>query len=64
MKFALDKRSSAVVMSPDFEGLDAAVGAAVVSNLTRPSGISFFSTHIFFSEALASVMILGRNSLL
>ena len=50
-------------MSPDSEGLGAAVVAGVGSNLTQPSGISYFSLYTF-SEVLASVMILGRNSLL
>ena len=35
----LNKRSSAVVMSPDSEGLGAAVEAGVGSNITLPSGI-------------------------
>ena len=59
-----NKRSGAVVMSPKSEGLGAAVVAGVVSNLDQPSGISYFSLYTFFSEVLASVMILGRNSLL
>ena len=50
-------------MSPDSEGLNAAVVAGVGSSLTQPSGISYFSQYIF-SKVLASVMILGRNSLL
>ena len=37
-----NKRSGAVVMSPDSEGLCAAVVAGVGSNLTQPSGISYF----------------------
>ena len=35
-----NKRSGAVVMSPDSEGLDASVAAGVSSNLTQPSRIS------------------------
>ena len=42
------KRSGAVVMSLDSEGLDAAVAAGVGSNLTQPSGISYFSVYTFF----------------
>ena len=36
-----------VVMSPDSEGLGAAV-TGVGSNLTQPSGISYFSLYTFF----------------
>ena len=50
-------------MFPDSEGLGATVEAGVGSNLTQPSGISYFFIH-FFSEVLTSVMILGRSSLL
>ena len=53
-----NKRSGAVVMSPDSEGLGAAVVAGVGSNLTQPSGISYFSLYTF-SEVLASLMILA-----
>ena len=35
-------------MSPDSEGLGAAVIAGVGSNLTQPSGISYFSIYTFF----------------
>ena len=35
-------------MSPDSEGLDAAVVADVGSNLTQPSGISYFTLYTFF----------------
>ena len=59
-----NKRSSAVFMSPDSEGLGAAVVAGVGSSLTQPSGISYFSLYTFFSEVFALVLILGRNSLL
>ena len=51
-------------MSPDSEGLGAAVEAGVGSTVTQPSGISYVCLYTFFSEVLASVMILGRNSLL
>ena len=51
-------------MSPDSEGLGASVVSGVGSDLTQPSGISYFSLYTFFSEVIASVMILGRNSLL
>ena len=34
-------------MSPDFEGLGAAVVAGVGSNLIQPSGISYFSQYTF-----------------
>ena len=63
MKLVISKRSGAVVMSPDSEGLGASVVAGVGSSLTQPSGILYFSPYIF-SEVLASVLILGRNSLL
>ena len=46
MKLVFNKRSGAVVMSPDSEGLGAAVVAGVGSNLTQPSGISYFSPYI------------------
>ena len=39
--------SGAVVTSPDSEGLGAAVVAGVGSNLTQPSGSSYFSLHTF-----------------
>ena len=44
----LNKRSGAVVMSPDSEGLGAAVVAGVGSSLTQSSGISYFSLYTFF----------------
>ena len=50
--------SGAVVMSPDSEGIGAAVEAGMDSNLTLPSGISHFS------GVLATVMILSLKSLL
>ena len=37
MKLVFNKRSGAVVMSPDSEGLGAAAVAGVGSNLTQPS---------------------------
>ena len=46
--FLFNKRSGAVVMSPDSEIFNAAVGAGVGSNLTQPIGISYFSLHTFF----------------
>ena len=43
-----NKRSGAVVMCPDSEGLGAAVVSRVGSNLTQLSGISYFSLFTFF----------------
>ena len=43
-----NKHSDAVVISPDCEGLGAAVVAGVGSNLAQPSGISYFSLFTFF----------------
>ena len=43
-----NKRSGAVVISPDSEGLGAAVLAGVDAKLTQPSGISYFSLYTFF----------------
>ena len=40
MKLVFNKRSDAVVMSLDYEGLGIAVVAGVGSNLTQPNGIS------------------------
>ena len=48
MKLVFNKRSGAVVMSPDSEGLGAAVVAGVGSSLTQPSGISYFFLNTFF----------------
>ena len=48
MRLVLNKRSGAVVMSPDSEGLGAAVVASVGSNLSQPSAISYFSLYTFF----------------
>ena len=59
-----NKLRGSVVMSPDSEGLDATVEAGVGSNLTQPSGISYFSLYNFVSEVLASVIIFGQNYLL
>ena len=51
MKHFFNKRSGAVVMSPDSEGLGAAaVVAGVGSNLTQPSGISYFSLFTDLTE--------------
>ena len=47
MKLVFNKRSGAVVMSPDSEGRGAAVVAGVGSNLTQPSGISYFSLYMY-----------------
>ena len=48
MKLVFNKRSGAVVMSPDSEGLGVAVEIDVGSNLTQPCGISYLSLHTFF----------------
>ena len=48
MNLGFYKRSGAVAMSPDSEGLGAAVVAGVGSNLTQPSGISYFYLYTFF----------------
>ena len=48
MNLVFNKRSGAVVISPDSEGLGAAVVAGVCSSLTQPSGISYFSLYTFF----------------
>ena len=50
-------------MSPDSDGLGAAVKAGVSSNLIHPV-VLHISPYTLFSEELASVMIRGRNSLL
>ena len=63
MKLVFNKRGGAVVMSPDSEGLGAAVKAGVSSNLIHPV-VLHISPYTLFSEELASVMIRGRNSLL
>ena len=42
-----NKRSGAVVMSPDSEGLGAAVVAGVGASLTQSNGISYFSLYTF-----------------
>ena len=47
-----NKRSGAVVMSPDSKGLGAAIVAGVGSSLTQPSGISYFSLYTFFLKYL------------
>ena len=44
----LNKRSGAAVMSPESEGLGAAVVPGVGSNHSQPSGIFYFSLYIFF----------------
>ena len=50
-----NKRSGAVVMSPDSEGLGAAVVAGVGSSLTQFSGISYFSLYTFFWSTCISI---------
>ena len=52
MKLVLNKRSGAVVMTPDSEGVGAAVVTGVGTNLTQPSGISYFSLFTFFLKYL------------
>ena len=47
MTFVLNKCSGAVVMSPDSEELGVAVEAVVGSNLTQPSGISYFFLYTY-----------------
>ena len=47
--FFFNKRSGAVVMSPDSEGLGAAVVAGVAPSLTQSSGISYFPLYIYIS---------------
>ena len=49
MKLVFHKRSGAVVMSPDSEGLGAALEAGVGSNLTQPCGILYVFLNNFFS---------------
>ena len=43
-------------MSPDSEGLGAAVEAGVGSNLTQPCGISYFSIYIESKEYIHTVL--------
>ena len=50
-----NKRSGAVVMSPDSDGLGAAVVAGVGSSLTQSSGISYFSLYTFFWNTCISI---------
>ena len=52
MKHIFNQRSDAVVMSTDSEGLGAAVVAGLGSNLTQPSGISYFYLYTFFLKYL------------
>ena len=42
-------------MSPDSEGLGAAVAAGMGSSLTQPSGISYFSLYTFFWNTCISI---------
>ena len=55
MKLVFNKRSGAVVMSPDSEGLGATVVAGVGSSLTQSSGISYFSLYTFFWSTCISI---------
>ena len=50
-----NKRSGAVVMSPDSEGLGAAVVAGVGSSLNQSSGISYFILYTFFWSTCISI---------
>ena len=50
-----NKRSGAVVMSAVSEGLGATVEAGVDSNLTHPSGISYFSLYTFYAPNFKEV---------
>ena len=63
MKLIFNKRSDAV-HGHAFEGLGAAVVAALVRTSLSPVVFQISPFMLFFSEVLASVMILGRNSLL
>ena len=53
MKFVFNKSSGAVVMSPDPEGLGAAVVAGVGSNLTQPSSgiISYIQSTLVIANS-------------
>ena len=63
MKLVFNKCSTAVVMSTDSEGLGAAFEADVFRT-SLSQVVYHISTYTLFPEVLASVMILGRNSLL
>ena len=52
MKLIFNQCSDAVVMSTDSEGLGAAVVVGLGSNLTQPSGISYFYLYTFFLKYL------------
>ena len=52
MKLVFNKRSGAVVMSPDSEGLGAAVVADVGFEPHPASGVSYFSLYTFFLKFL------------
>ena len=52
MKLVFNKRSGVVVMSPDSEGLGAAIVAGAGSNLTQPCGILYFFLYTFFLKYL------------
>ena len=63
MKLVFNKRSGTVVMSPESEGLVAAVLAGVGSSSLSPV-VFHISSYTLFSEVLVSVLIIGRNTLL
>ena len=48
MQLVSNKRNGAVVMSPYFKGLGAAVEPGVGSNLTQPNVFFFISLHLHF----------------
>ena len=50
-------------MTPDSEGLGIVVEDGTGLNLTQPSGI-YISPYTLFSKVLASIISVGRNSLL
>ena len=52
-----NKRSGAVVMSPDSEGLGAAVVAGVAPSLTQSSGISYFPLYIYIHKRKKKVKV-------
>ena len=62
MKLVFNKSSGAMVMSPDSDRLAAPVVTGVRNSLS--SVLFHISPYRYFSEVLASVMILIRNSLL
>ena len=54
MKLVFNKRSGAVVMSPDSEGLGAAIVAGVGSNLPRPVVFHISPYTLFFYSTCIS----------